>query len=102
MAMVSILLLSFFLLGTIVGSFLNVVVIRYGIRTLKGRSKCFSCDKTLRWFELVPVFSFLIQKGQCRSCLSRLSLQYPLVELITGLVFTLVFWKQSSLLFSSS
>lgn len=75
------------LFGILVGSFLNVVVLRY--RTgmgLSGRSKCFSCSKTLRWFELVPLASFLVQRGRCRRCKSSISWQYPAVELATGLV----------------
>lgn len=86
-------LFSFFILGTIVGSFLNVLVLRYGARTLRGRSSCGSCSKTLRWFELIPIASFFLQRGRCRGCKSRISWQYPLVELITGFVFAVVLWK---------
>ncbi len=90
------LLLLFFVLGAIVGSFLNVAVFRHGVRALSGRSLCFSCGKTLRSFELVPIVSFFAQGRRCRSCKSRLSWQYPLVELLTGLVFALVFHKHLS------
>ncbi len=90
--------LLFFILGTIIGSFLNVVVLRYGTKTLSGRSLCFSCGKALRWFELVPLVSFFIQKGRCRGCKSGISWQYPLVELTTGLIFAAIFWKHLSLL----
>ena len=84
-----------FILGTIIGSFLNVVVLRYntGLSFAKGRSKCFSCGKTLSWYELVPLFSFLFLRGKCLSCNSKISYQYPVVEFITGLVFSLIFWK---------
>lgn len=95
-------LLCAFILGTIIGSFLNVVVLRYGTKKLSGRSMCFSCGKALSWFELVPVLSFFAQSGRCRGCKAGISWQYPVVELLTGLVFMLVFWKESSLLFSSS
>ncbi len=84
----------FFVLGTIIGSFLNVVVLRYGTQTLGGRSRCLSCGKTLRWYELVPIFSFVFQKGRCRKCKTLISWQYPLVELITGIVFALVAYKE--------
>lgn len=88
-------LFIFFIFGTIIGSFLNVFVLRYntGLSFLKGRSKCFSCGKELSWYELVPILSFLILHGKCSACKSKISLQYPLVELITGALFSLVFWK---------
>ncbi len=95
------LLFSFFALGAIVGSFLNVVTLRYGASTFRGRSRCLSCGKPLRWFELLPIASFLIQGGRCRGCRSRFSIQYPLVECATGLVFAAIAWKESSLIFSS-
>ncbi len=81
-----------FLLGTIIGSFLNVVIYRFntGKPIVNGRSICMTCDRTLRWYELIPVFSFLIQSGKCRRCAERISHQYPLVELGTGLMFLLV------------
>lgn len=82
-----------FLFGLIVGSFLNVVIYRFNTgASLQGRSMCFSCGKTLRWYELVPVFSFLIQKGRCRKCHAKISWQYPLVELLTGVLYTAVFF----------
>jgi prepilin signal peptidase PulO-like enzyme (type II secretory pathway) len=81
-----------FLLGTIIGSFLNVVIYRFntGKSIAKGRSICLSCSHTLTWYELIPIFSFLIQSGRCRSCASSISHQYPIVEFITGLIFTLI------------
>ncbi|MFA5934473.1 MAG: prepilin peptidase [Candidatus Paceibacterota bacterium] len=84
-----------FILGTIIGSFINVVVLRYntGLSFAKGRSKCFSCGDTLSWYELVPLFSFIFLGGKCLSCGSKISYQYPVVEFITGLVFSLVFLK---------
>lgn len=83
-----------FLFGTIVGSFLNVVILRYDTPlTLGGRSKCFSCNKTLNWYELIPVLSFLLQRGKCRKCGSRISNQYFFVEIFTGLSFLFVFMQ---------
>ena len=83
-----------FVLGLAAGSFLNVLSLRYdpnrsvfAPENVGGRSNCPHCKKELAWFELVPVLSFLIQKGACRSCGSRLSLQYPLVEFLGGLIF---------------
>ncbi len=87
-----------FLFGTIVGSFLNVVILRHGTSlTLGGRSKCFSCNKTLSWYELIPVLSFLLQRGRCRTCRSRISTQYVSVEIFTGLSFLFVFVQNFSI-----
>ncbi len=87
-----------FVLGLIVGSFLNVVAYRYGTGQgiARGRSKCFSCRKTLAWYELVPILSFIFLRAKCGSCKSKISWQYPLVELITGLVFTGIAWAYLS------
>ncbi len=84
-----------FILGTIIGSFLNVVVLRYntGLSYITGKSKCFSCSKDLHWYELIPLFSFLMLSGKCLKCNSKISYQYPLVEFITGVIFALVFIK---------
>lgn len=82
-----------FLLGIMVGSFLNVVILRLNTgRGVGGRSYCFSCGKQLEWFELIPLLSHFFLAGRCRGCHSRISFQYPLVELITGLIF-LYFFK---------
>jgi len=84
-----------FTLGLFWGSFLNVVAVRYNTGTsfLKGRSFCFVCGKTLHWYELIPVLSFLAQKGKCRKCKSKISIQYMLAELLTGIIFLLIFLK---------
>ena len=85
-----------FIFGAIIGSFLNVVILRYntGLSIMsKGspRSHCFSCHKVLKWYELIPILSFFIQRGHCRTCYSRISWQYPIVEILTGLVFLLIY-----------
>ena len=92
-----------FLLGTIIGSFLNVVIFRFntGKTIVTGRSICMNCNRELRWYELIPVFSFLIQSGKCRRCASRISHQYPLVEILTGVMFALVAFKFLSLMYVS-
>jgi prepilin signal peptidase PulO-like enzyme (type II secretory pathway) len=82
-----------FILGVLIGSFLNVVALRYNTgMTLKGRCKCFSCGKNLNWYELIPVFSFIFQKGKCKGCKGKISWQYPAVELLAGLLFVLIFY----------
>ena len=89
--------LILFILGIAIGSFLNVVSLRYepgqklmDFKIIGGRSHCPYCGKILSWYELVPLFSFLIQKGKCRNCEHKLSWQYPLVELLSGLIFVFV------------
>lgn len=85
------LLLFLFVFGTIVGSFLNVVILRYGTSLgLGGRSQCFSCGKKLHAHELIPVLSYFFLRGKCSECRARISSQYVWVELLTGLVFALV------------
>lgn len=95
MSEVRLLTLLVFWLGLVVGSFLNVLVLRLrtGESVARGRSRCFSCGRKLGALELVPLFSFLVQKAKCKHCGSRLSWQYPAIEFLSGLVFTLVAWK---------
>jgi prepilin signal peptidase PulO-like enzyme (type II secretory pathway) len=80
-----------FILGLAVGSFLNCVIYRLetGESFLKGRSYCPHCKHILSWKDLIPIFSFLILKGKCRYCRRPISLQYPLVEFFTGILFVL-------------
>lgn len=79
-----------FVFGTTIGSFINVVVDRLiKDESLGGRSHCDYCKKTLQWLDLIPVLSFLIQKGRCRYCHRRLSFQYPLVETGTGVLYVI-------------
>lgn len=84
--------ISIFIFGTIIGSFLNVVILRYntGI-SINGRSGCFSCAKKLEWYELIPLVSFFVLHGKCSVCRSKISWQYPLVELSTAVLFVLLF-----------
>jgi leader peptidase (prepilin peptidase)/N-methyltransferase len=85
-----------FAFGTIIGSFLNVVIHRLntGESILKNRSHCPFCNKKLTWYELIPIISFFIQGGKCRNCEKDISWQYPLVEIFTGLIFVLIFITQ--------
>jgi len=77
--------------GLIIGSFLNSIIYRLkvGGNIVNERSRCPSCLKTLRWFELLPVISFIIQRCKCRSCYRLISWQYPLVEMVVALGFVL-------------
>ena len=82
-----------FILGLIIGSFLNCLVYRLGVKKsfLKERSFCPQCQHSLAWLDLIPLFSFILLKGKCRYCHKKISWQYPLVELSTGVVFLLVY-----------
>ena len=84
-------ILLFFIFGLIIGSFLNVVVCRLKeAETLLGRSFCRKCQKQIRWYDNIPLLSFLLLQGQCRDCQEKISWQYPLLELATALCFALV------------
>ena len=82
-----------FILGLCIGSFLNVVIYRLpgGESITLERSHCTSCGKRLRWYELIPLFSYLFLRGRCRTCHEPISLRYPIVELLTAITFALVF-----------
>jgi len=84
-------ILIFFLFGLIIGSFLNVVVYRLEIaESLMGRSHCPKCQKQIRWYDNIPLLSFLILGARCRDCEEKISWQYPAVEFLTGVTFALV------------
>lgn len=82
----------FFILGLIVGSFLNVVVYRINIAEsfVVGRSKCPHCKAPIRWYDNIPLISFILLRFRCRDCKKKISWQYPLVEFFTGALFVLV------------
>jgi leader peptidase (prepilin peptidase)/N-methyltransferase len=82
---------AFAVVGLMVGSFLNVCIYRIPLRrsVVYPRSKCVSCDRPLAWYENIPVVSYLVLRGRCRTCGTRISLQYPLVELTTAAAFVI-------------
>jgi len=81
-----------FLLGASIGSFLNVLIDRLPQeKKITGRSVCDECGHQLSWHDLIPIFSFFLLKGHCRYCRKKISFQYPLVEILTGLMFIFVF-----------
>ncbi len=87
-------LIFFFIIGLIAGSFLNVLIFRiyYKKPFAKGRSYCPKCKKQISWKDNIPVISFLILRGKCRNCGKKISWQYPIIELVTGVVFVIVFY----------
>lgn len=85
-----------FFLGLSVGSFINALVFRLktGRKIIRARSICPKCKKKLETWDLIPLLSFIILHGRCRACRQKISWQYPLVELATGIIFILVFYYQ--------
>jgi len=81
--------------GAMVGSFLNVCVHRMpkGLSIVKPRSACPKCGTPIHWFDNVPVVSWVLLRAKCRTCRAPIHWQYPLVELITCLLFLAVYWK---------
>lgn len=86
-----------FVLGGIVGSFLNVVVYRVpaGLSVVSPGSHCPKCDRPIRWYDNVPILAWLWLRGRCRDCSAPISPRYPLVELLTATVFLSVGWVQT-------
>jgi leader peptidase (prepilin peptidase)/N-methyltransferase len=84
-----------FLFGLLIGSFLNVCVYRMprDLSVVRPRSYCPECEKTIAWYDNIPVLSYLLLAGKCRHCGARISVRYPLLELLTGLAFVGVVWR---------
>ena len=83
----------FGLYGIVIGSFVNVLILRLPIHesiTLK-RSHCMNCGHTLAWYELFPLFSYLFLRGKCRHCKAHISVQYPIVEAVNGVLYVILF-----------
>ncbi|MCX6800461.1 MAG: prepilin peptidase [Candidatus Falkowbacteria bacterium] len=81
-----------FIVGLSIGSFLNCYLWRmHSNKKLSGRSMCPQCKNTIAWYDNIPVISFLILMAKCRHCKKPISWQYPIVELVTGLLFFLAF-----------
>lgn len=85
----------FFLIGILFGSFFNVVGLRIPKKQsiVQPRSHCVSCGTFLSWYELIPILSFLLLRGKCRNCQTSISIIYPFIELLTGLLFAFSFYK---------
>ena len=84
--------ITVFLFGIVIGSFLNVCIYRIPKKEniVKIRSHCMECNYQLQWYDLVPLFSYIFLGGRCRKCKTKLSLQYPLIEGLNGLLYVLV------------
>ena len=80
-----------FILGSIFGSFFLVIGTRLPLKenVITGRSRCDNCKHTLNWYELIPIFSYIIQLGRCRNCGEKISNDHIIIEIISGLLFLL-------------
>lgn len=104
-------LAMFFILGSVMGSFYYALATRLskGESIIKPSSHCDTCKEPLKWYELIPIISYIIQGGKCRNCKAKLPLSYLLIEICTGILFSVCFHKFgfkleliSSLIFVSS
>jgi leader peptidase (prepilin peptidase)/N-methyltransferase len=88
-------ILFLFVTGLVMGSFYNVVIFRVPAEKsiVKPRSSCGNCGTVLKPVDLIPVFSYIFLKGKCRYCKAKISAQYPLVELLTGALFVILYLK---------
>lgn len=85
----------FALAGAAIGSFLNVCISRLpeGVSIVSPPSRCPGCHHPIRYYDNIPILSYLILRGRCRDCGEKISLKYPVVEFITALLALLLFWK---------
>lgn len=88
-------LIFVFVIGLCIGSFLNVVILRALSEEsiVFPASKCPKCQTPLKWWHNIPVFSYIMLKGKCAFCKEKISIQYPIIELFTGIIFILIFLK---------
>ena len=84
-----------FIFGAMIGSFLNVVIYRIpkGESIVFPASKCQSCQTALKWWHNIPILSWLFLRGKCYFCHEKISVQYPVVEFLTGIIFAVLYLK---------
>ena len=82
-----------FIYGIVIGSFVNVLIYRLPLHEniTTEHSHCMSCGHRLRWYDLVPLFSWVFLKGKCRYCKTKISAQYPVIEAVNGFGYVLIF-----------
>ena len=81
-----------FIFGIIIGSFLNVCIYRIPLHQsiVTVSSHCMTCGRKLKWYDMIPVFSWLLLGGKCRNCKSKISLQYPVIESLNGILYVVI------------
>ena len=84
--------ITIFIFGITIGSFLNVCIYRLplGESIVTAPSHCMTCGRKLRWYDMVPVFSWLVLGGKCRNCKSKISVQYPIIEGVNGILYVVI------------
>jgi len=95
-------ILVFFIFGIVIGSFLNVVILRIPKKesVVFPASHCPTCKTPLKWWHNIPIFSYIALKGKCAFCNEKISIQYPLVELMSGIIVASVYYKEGFNIFS--
>lgn len=91
----TIILAVIIVIGLAIGSFLNVVIYRLPrkIGFFLSRSVCPKCSRQLKWYHNIPLFSFLLLGGKCAFCKEKISVRYPLIELLNAVAYTFFFWR---------
>jgi leader peptidase (prepilin peptidase)/N-methyltransferase len=86
-----------FIYGLIIGSFLNVLIVRLpqNRSIVTPRSKCNNCNNTIRWYDNIPLISYIILKAKCRDCNYKISIIYPIVELLSAIITLILYLKLS-------
>src|SRR6516225_5633399 len=84
----------FVILGLLLGSFANLLIYRLPLNKpwAWDRSRCSKCQRTIPWYDNIPVLSWFILRGKCRQCKAPYSFRYVIVEALTGLLFGLAYW----------
>jgi len=95
-------ILIFFIFGIVIGSFLNVVILRVPKKEsiVFPASHCPTCKTPLKWWHNIPIFSYIALKGKCAFCKEKISIQYPIIELISGFIVASVYYKYGFNIFS--
>ncbi|MBP3339610.1 MAG: prepilin peptidase [Lachnospiraceae bacterium] len=95
----TILLIIIFVYGVIIGSFLNVLIYRLPLKEniATERSHCMKCGNKIKWYDLVPLVSYILLRGKCRHCKEKISVQYPLVELANGIGYVWIFYANGGI-----
>ncbi len=94
MQLETVLFIIIFVYGVIIGSFLNVLIYRLPLKEniATERSHCMKCGNKIKWYDLIPLVSYILLRGKCRHCKEKISVQYPLVELANGIGYVWIFY----------